>query len=76
MLYFARFPFPPNTKPKQQKYVGTHYRLAPVLERAASFGSIFVLEVDAQGADAEVVYSGGAMLQHVPRLILECQEAY
>lgn len=48
--------------------------LAPILERAASFGPVFLLEVDAQGADVEVVRSAGSALKHVQRLVMECQE--
>lgn len=48
--------------------------LAPVLERAHSFGPIKLLSIDAQGAELSIIDSGGSYLQYVNRIVLECQD--
>eukprot|EP00930_Biecheleria_cincta_P075850 TRINITY_DN63055_c0_g1_i1.p1 TRINITY_DN63055_c0_g1~~TRINITY_DN63055_c0_g1_i1.p1 ORF type:complete len:345 (-),score=50.30 TRINITY_DN63055_c0_g1_i1:113-1147(-) len=48
--------------------------LDAVLQRAASFGPIEVLSIDTQGSDLQVVETGGSALEHVRRIVLECQD--
>eukprot|EP00929_Paragymnodinium_shiwhaense_P081570 TRINITY_DN42710_c0_g1_i2.p1 TRINITY_DN42710_c0_g1~~TRINITY_DN42710_c0_g1_i2.p1 ORF type:complete len:347 (+),score=47.87 TRINITY_DN42710_c0_g1_i2:88-1128(+) len=46
-----------------------------VLRRAASYGPIQLVEVDAEGADVSVVESAGAAAMFVPRIVLEVMDA-
>lgn len=47
--------------------------LFPVLERALTFGPIELVELDTQGTEIDIWTSGGELVKHVPRVIMEIQ---